>query len=315
MTTMEFACDRVDDSTLARAAQWLEEHGRAPLASWLLVDAALVDGARLSSLSKTAGFAWVNSLERSSLAVFGDRAPRLLTVRDAGHAPELLQSLTLPDRTAPAFSFFTSAAPTSELQDLFGYLALPEVEGGLELHCRFADTRVLPSLLRTLSPAQARRVGSLIDEWRWFGRTNNIERWGASTNAMARDADSPESMPRIGLSNQQFASILDAGEADLVFSSLVDKTPEVVPKKHRGQFHSVLQTHLDAATRRFVVQPPDRLQFVVLCLTCGEQFDRHPDLEPTWKSVRESKASLVALMKTWSDQLWHELEGLAEPAR
>lgn len=311
---MEFACDRVQDATLASAAEWLGRPAGAPLASWLLVDAALIAVGRLSSLSNAAGFAYVNSLGRCPLAAFGDQAPQLLAVRDAGQALELVRGLMFPDRTAPAFSFFRSSASISDLQELFGYLALPQVEGGLELHCRFADTRVLASLLNTLSPAQALRVGALISEWCWFTRTSEIDRWFAADGEQP-GADTPDPQPRARLTDQQFTSMLDAGEADTIFSSLIEKTPELVPEEFRGQFHLILQKYLDAATRRFVSQPNDRLQFVVLCLTVGEDFDRHPDLDATWRSIRKSEASLSELMKTWSDGLWNELEGLAEPTQ
>ena len=309
---MDFACDRIQDATLVSAAEWLGRPTGAPLASWLLVDAALIEGSRLSSMSKEAGFVCVNSLDRCPLVAFGDRAPQLLAVRDAAQALEFVRGLMFLDRTTPAFSFFRSAASISDLQDLFGYLALPQVEGGLELHCRFADTRVLPSLLRTLSPAQVLRVGALITEWSWFDRTNDIDRWSAADGEQP-GAHTPDAMPRARLTDQQFASMLDAGEADMIFSTLIEKTPEVIPEEFRGQFHSILQKHLDAATRRFVTQHNDRLQFVVLCLTCGEHFDRHPDLVSTWRSVRKSDASLSGLMKTWSNGLWKELQGFTEP--
>ena len=311
---MEFACDRVQDATLARAADWLEMPTREGSKSWLLVDAALVQRGRLSSLADAAGFAYVSSLARSTLAAFSDRAPQLLAVRDAAQAMELVRGLMLSDRTAPAFSFFRSAASIADLQDLFGNLALPRVEGGPDMHCRFADTRVLPSLLKTVSPIQALRVGSLISEWIWFNRTNEIGRWSVAGGEPLA-AYTPDALARAELTEQQFASMLDAGEADSIFCALVEKTPEVVPENFRGQFHTILQKHLDAATRRFVVQPTDRLQFVVLCLTCGGDFDRRPDLESTWRSIRESKASLSERMKTWSDELWNQLQALAEPSQ
>jgi len=307
VNAMEFACDAVQEATLASAAQWLGSHAKSSLASWLMVDAALLDSARLSTVVAAAGSQCVNSLGRSPLAVFGDAAPQLVAVHDEAHALELLSRLAFRNRTTPGFSFFVSAASISELQNLFGYLALPVVEDGLELHCRFADTRVLPSLLRNLSPPQASRVAEVIDEWRWFGRTNDIDRWCA-LDVVAQSDSTPDASPRITLKNTQFASMLDASEADTMFSILVDKTPEVVASERRGQFHARLRRHLGVATARCVTQPADRLQFVVLSLTCGEHFDLHPSLESTWKSIRESKTSLTGLMKAWSDELWSELQ-------
>ena len=311
MSTMQFACDPLQNSTLDRAAAWLETE--APSVCWLLVDAAVVDSAWLASVAADAGTACVNSLARSPLVVFGDQAPQLLAIRRATQALEVVRRLAFPDRTAPAFSLFKSEVSVSQLQDLFGYLALPLVEGGLELHCRFADTRVLPSLLRTLSPAQAARVAVSIDEWSWFSRTNDVDRWSAKDRRRA-GVYTPDANARIALTNEQFASMLDASEADTIFSTLLDKTPEIVAKKHRGEFHARLQQHLDVATDRSVVQPADRLQFVVLGLTCGADFHRHPDLLPTWRSIQESTASLVELMKTWSDKLWGELQANTKPA-
>jgi len=102
--------------------------------------------------------------------------------------------------------------------------------------------------------------------------------------------------------------MLDASEANSIFMLLLQSTPELVAEHQRGAFHAKLSSYLGTATTMRVAQLPDRLQFVVLSLTCGANFYQHPDLDSTWIAVREQGASLAELMKSWSDELWATIE-------
>lgn len=56
-----------------------------------------------------------------------------------------------------------------------------------------------------------------------------------------------------------------------------------------------------------MTQAPDRLQFAVLSVYCGEDFYRSPALAATWHEVAQG-ANLKELMKAWSPEIWKALE-------
>jgi Domain of unknown function (DUF4123) len=310
---MQFACDPIEAQAIAQAAHWLSERSEA--ASWLLADAALIDGKRLAAILKSLGWSAMNAFASSPLSAFGDQAPQLISLpRETTVVQQGFARLVAIDSSAPALSGLKSIAPATELQRLFAYLAQARVDGDFDVHCRVADTRVLPSLLRAISPVQERRIAAVIAGWQWFGRDGGIQRWSPSVGGAAGD-QAADTMDRLNLTGKQFASMLDASEADGIFTLLLDKTPEVVPDRQRGQFHAQLRRHLATATALAVTQPPDRLQFVVLSLTCGEDFHRNAGLQSTWQAVRERSARLAELMESWSDDLWDSLQRTAGSAR
>ncbi len=304
----EFATNPVERSSMTQAAGWLAAV-QAPSRPWLLIDAALLDVEALSSALRRSAWTGINALATTPLAAYGPQAPQLIPLpEDASAIAEGLRRSIFRNPNAPAFSWFASAEPVKHLQALFGYLAQVRHDG-MKLYGRWADTRVLPALLAALSAPQAQRVAQAISQWQWFDRSGRIDAWASpDPDPQLQEADPG---PHLELNAGQFASILDAAEADGLFLQLLETVPQLVPKTGRAQFHRHLEAVLTAATELHVTGNPDRLQFVVLSLTCGDGFHKHPDLVVTWAAVREQQASLTALMKHWSDELWTALEGAA----
>jgi hypothetical protein len=93
-----------------------------------------------------------------------------------------------------------------------------------------------------------------------------------------------------------------------MFTLLLDNTPELVPASQRGQFHQILAEALAGATTRKLQTANDRLQFVILSLSCGPGFHLHADLAATWAAVKDRSTTLSDQMKQWSDELWTSLQ-------
>jgi Domain of unknown function (DUF4123) len=281
----------------------------APLSAprWLLIDPALLDGQRLKQLFAMTGWPTHNTLAGSPMEAFGDKAPQLVSLpSDTEQAHVAVRRLMALNPVASAVSLVTSRAALSELQQLFGYLAQARIDGDLQVHCRFADTRVLPHLLAALAAPQLARVSKEILQWVWTDHLGRAARWSAK--AAATDAAALDLAPQLELDARQFSTMLDASEPDTVFSLLVDNTPELVPAQNLGDFRDELSTILKQATTRRLTTPNDRWQFVVLALSCKHAFDDHPGLQTTWQAVAKG-ATLVDQMKLWGDELWAQLEG------
>lgn len=304
---LEFATDPIDPLHLAHAVQAMVDAQPSSVGLWLLVDAALLDPARLASVLRRNEWSHVNALANTPLEAYGARGPQLLELPlDDEVRTEGLRRLATIDPAAPAFSWIASSHAAADLQACFGYLAQARHDG-LKLHCRMGDVRVLPTLLATLAVPQARRVAQAISQWQWFDRSGAVV-----GNWLAADGkdDVADARDHLELDASQFATLLDASEADGIFAQLLETVSQLVPQTDRAAFHQRLQRALAVATRLHVAGNPDRLQFVVLSLTCGDDFYQHPDLSDTWKTVAQG-SSLSGLMKGWSDALWKALEGKA----
>lgn len=304
---MEFATDPIDPVHLAHAVQAMADARPSSFGLWLLIDAALLDPARLASVLRRNGWTHVNALAHTPLAAYGAQGPQLLELPpDDEVRAEGLRRLATIDPAAPAFSWLASSHSVADLQACFGYLAQARHDG-LKLHCRMGDARVLPTLLATLAEPQTRRVAQAIAQWQWFNRS------GASVGnwlAVVGEEGAADAGDHLELDATQFAALLDSSEADGIFAQLLETVSQLVPQSGRAAFHQRLHRALEVATHLHVVGNPDRLQFVVLSLTCGDNFYQHPDLSDTWKAVAQG-TSLSSLMKGWSDELWKALEGKA----
>ncbi|WP_172583663.1 DUF4123 domain-containing protein [Cupriavidus taiwanensis] len=166
---MEFAVDvLIPEAVAAQIVQWQSE--QEGLSQWLLVDAMLVDFARIQATMRKRGWSIHNVLEHSRFAAFGDMAPHLigLPTGDA-HAQTQIRQLIASGAAAPAFSWLASSQPMEKVCQTLAYLAMVQVDGDMELHCRFAGTRILPELWRVLTDSQRRRVTQNIASWGCLG--------------------------------------------------------------------------------------------------------------------------------------------------
>jgi Domain of unknown function (DUF4123) len=302
---MHFASNLRADSAVS---EWLgTSDSTPPVSVWMVVDAALVDTKRLKQIAGSLRWNMSNALEGSALERFGAQGPQLIEMNgDASAVTAGLKRLIDIDKRAPAFSVIESPVPLKELQSLCGYLALAQVDGDLKVHCRFADTRVLPHLLNALSAPQLARVSMAITRWSWVDHLGQNRQW--ATPARALTTGLADASPHLELNMAQFNALLDASEPDTMFSLLTENTPELVPADARGDFRDALAAILATANGLMLTSPNDRWQFVVLSLSCGVKFHEHPELQPMWLTIKQGTSTLVDEMKLWGDALWAELE-------
>lgn len=304
MNQIMFANESPNPGQRDELMAWVLDSVRVPM--WALVDTALLPHTRITSLARQANVPLINAFSQSDLKAFGDSAPHMMRLpADGGAAGDLVQALLKQAGSATAVSLMKCSAIQSELLDLFSYLGKTSIEARrTPIHCRFADTRVLASLLPVLTTKQRQRVGAVVAQWCWTGRQGEPVVWMAD----AVGAGNVDDRATLRLSIEQFRAMQRMAEPDLIFAMLAQKTPEIVPDHGRGGFHATLQRILRTADGLEVKQPRDRLQFVVLALTCGEDFYLLPELQEVWHNVAKYDESLLDLMQNWSDDLWQRLE-------
>jgi hypothetical protein len=301
--------ERPDSRVIEQMATVL---GRRAGTVWLLIDTALLDRDAWIRWLLRSGFPHDNAFQGSRLAAYGDHAPRLIRL-DAGAANKAtLASLARLTASAPAVSFIQPQLATDlgHIQRVLAYLAMVKIEQREKaVHCRVADTRVLPQLLSALDPSQLAPVADAIANWRWYGRRNSVEE-----RCLERPATPLTPPSALHLTINQFRLVQRAAEADGVYLLLRERVPELVPRSDPGRFHARLQDYLDQASEYALTGAEDRLQFVVLSLSCGDSFHRHPSLAPAWRAVRAG-STLVGQMRLWDEASWAALQsGRAAPA-
>jgi hypothetical protein len=294
-------------------ASWLAAPPQGHSA-WLLIDVAAVGADVLARACLQFGWAPQNAFARTALAIYGDHAPHLIALQpnDASLAGKLGQLMAA--RPVPAYSGLMSALPIESLRPVLAYLGRAIVDDEA-MYCRFADTRVLPALLKRLTPQQAAKIAPAIAQWCWIDPLAAIGVWqNAPPEPKAPRPVAPEDRS-IHLSPAQFAGLLRAAEPDAIFAQLLDVVSALVPASGRGDFRGRLDAMLQAADGYEIEGNPDRLQFVVLSLTCGERFHRHPLLQDMWKAVRAKTISLSAAMAQWAPSTWAALGNQEEAPR
>ncbi|PPV04663.1 hypothetical protein XBLMG947_4131 [Xanthomonas bromi] len=307
MSEFFFANTPADDQQLARLADALMLHDAPAGRLWALIDVALVGAERFGAFRKRMKFQTYNALAESSLVAFGQHAPHFLECPEDQEAlHDTIRQLYRFAGSATAVSWLWSDQSRITLQRMAGYLAKVQIEDKkAPVHCRFADTRVLPHLLQVLTPIQSLPVRDAVSAWYWLGREAGTEAW--RPHDTVADGAGPAPAP-LRLSIGQFRAMQVAAEPDALFSSLLDKTPELVPADDRGQFHRLIQQLLQTANALSLSTQQDRLQFVTLSFSCGNDFYEIPALQPVWNSIAQHKIGLCDSMRSWGDAIWNALE-------
>ena len=306
MSEMFFAYQKPTDEQISAIVEQLYVQARPP--AWALIDMALLTPEQRDSLNRQARWGMpFNAFKATSLEAFGDQAPHLLELpADTQPLRNALLYLFRLAGDAPAISLLRGVDSQVPLQHTFAYMAKVRIEQRkAPVHCRFADTRVLPELLGCLTTSQRLRIAFAIQSWYWPTREGALAAWqGAigATEIKMRDDSST-----LQLSVKQFRRMQHAAEPDSIFLMLCQQTPELVPAVARGAFHAKLMRMLATAEALGIKEIKDKLQFVVLSLTCGEDFHAVQALQPTWVKVAEG-GHLHLLMQAWSDALWEQLD-------
>ena len=303
--TSVFANNALSPAALASLAVTISSSGVPP--TWAVVDAALVDAGPFQALIERSGGSIVHGYAGSDLAAFGDRGVLLVPlVRDRVRQAAQIERLLELGNGATALSWLSTTADVPALQALCLYLGMVSINDRKQpIHCRFADTRVMPALLEQLDASQVARVRSVVDQWAWVDRQGHYAHWAP----VASSVGPADRHVHLHLGIDQFRALRRNGEADAIFTLLWEQTPSLVPgAQMRGDFYFDLVRILETASQFNVNDLKSRLQFAVLSLGCGEDFHTLPALGPTWEGVGAGEYLLVDKMPLWGNAIWEQLE-------
>lgn len=298
---MRFAYTPHKNAIEPQVIDWVERMISVDRKVLVLLDGSMM-AARDMSYLKSRGFDFKPALAGSIFDEYGMQGPLIGMLIE----PHLESLRVLLQRTdgIPGLSLISSSQSQAQLCERLIWLAKVDTEDGQSLHCRFADTRVLPSLLGLLRPEQHNHLAEVISEWAWIGRDATFEeRRIRTTETQKRIADDEP----FDLDAKQYERLLNEAEPDMVFQMLAEKMPDVVPEMPPHQTHVRLANMLSSARQYGLADFPDLFQYAVVGLVTQDDFDQNPVLAPTWARIKAGKGRFGELAVQWSEEIWNSL--------
>jgi hypothetical protein len=210
-------------------------------------------------------------------------APVLLSLPDA---PETqltwLHELAGQCAGKPMLSLLHSALPAATLAAHLRPYLRARTKDSLEWPVRWADTRVLPALIATMTPTERTHLLAPLQAWITTDRQGEIIQWQGQGNPYPEAVDF-DCWP---LEDSRFANLVDEAEADAVIASLHETQPDLFDAQAPASNHACVKRHLVIATQNAIAGAGARRHFAMLALCLKDDFSTHPALLHLLKRIR-----------------------------
>lgn len=288
---------------------WLAQSANNTSVPYALLDMSMLDATAHRRLERAVGPS-IELLAGTAYAAYGELGPRLFALSLADMAA--LERLVSVTDACPALSVLEIAAHAGapDLRAL-QWLADAQSADGTRLFCRYADTRILPKVLTALDPTQKAWLARTIRRWAWVDRDGSLE----SIDFTPTDSTAPpHDETRIHFDDAQFNALMQAAEADTLFDVLHDQSPEIIPAADPATLWHRLDALLGIARTHGIDDAPDQLQFITLAWSASEHFHTLPALAETFNATRSGSKRFADAVAEWNDDIWNQIEALAEDA-
>ena len=276
-----------------------------------LVDASMVNTQSLISLVKANQSIVTPILSDTPMESYGVHGPILWSIGTESF--DLLLKLLKLSNKKPALSLIRRRADVDikTLRDILRWLALIETEEGLQLYCRYADTRVLPALLDQLDAPQHQVLSESIQTWRWIARDGaKLEERHFLRNTISQHLNLLSA--HLKLSNAQYNQILLLSEADMVSQILIERMPDLLSNGLSGEFHQRISAILDRARAKGLHELNDFFEYAVVALSTYDDFAEHVCLQELWGAFQKERQSFGDWAAAWPENIWQDLEKTAQ---
>lgn len=259
--------DDLPEQMLAALCQLREQRQDQPLHCYVLIDGAF-DESLLSTLP------WRRSVACSLYA--GTRleglklvAPHLLRLEEKPEKQLVwLKNLVEACAGKPMLSILASALSADRLSAYFKPYLLARTEDSLEWPVRWADTRVLPSLLAAMTLAEHQHFLSPIHAWFSSNRQGQLVQWFGAGNPASELAD----FECWSVNESCFSRLLGDAEADAVIGQIDDRRPDLLVDGKPADIHVRVARQLEIATHYHLSAASERLHFAMLGLIYSPGF-------------------------------------------
>ncbi|MDY0955813.1 DUF4123 domain-containing protein [Stenotrophomonas rhizophila] len=206
-----------------------------------------------------------------------DIAPLLVEYPESDPNLRLEAEIAQLAAAKPAVSLWWSALEPELLArhfHAFHLIKVPE-KGGREMLLRWYDTRVLPELLRVLTPAQRFAFLSGVERLEYYDRFGDSQSW------LLPELEAKElpALTPLQLSDAQYAALLDACEPDVAIAQLRRVIPDEMRRLPYRALHPFVMHHMKETVAHGVDQVDDHVQYLLLALYTSGGCRAHPAVE------------------------------------
>lgn len=199
----------------SKLTDWLAQSANKTSTPYALLDMSMLDATAHRRLDQAAGPS-IELLAGTAYAAYDELGPRLFALSLADMPA--LERLISATNARPALSVLEIAADAGapDLRAL-QWLADAQSADGTRLYCRYADTRILPNVLKVLDPTQKTWLARTIRRWAWVDRDGSLK----SIDITPTDSSAPpHDRGGIHFDDAQFGTLMQAAEADTLFDVL-----------------------------------------------------------------------------------------------
>lgn len=262
--------------------QALRERAQVSVYNYILLDASF-------DQNLPTAFPWRQHVEGTlyddtRLAELKAVAPHLLRLPDN---PE--KQLTWINELAkacagkPMLSVLCSAVPAEELIAHFRAYLQARTEDSLEWPVRWADARVLPILITSLTSAECTHFMAPIHAWSCLDRSGEILEW--SGDGLPNPA--PPDFDCWPLDDARFSHLVAEAEADAIIGALHDTHPDLFDELEPAMAHAIVKNSLPLANLYCLESAGSRQHFAMLALMLDEKFAEHPAMQAVLNKSRK----------------------------
>lgn len=262
--------------------QTLCEQAQPPVYSYILFDASF-------DQNLPTAFPWRRHVEctlydNTRLAGLKAVAPHLLKLpNEPEKQAPWLNELAASCSGKPMISVLCSAIPADALIAHFRPYLLARTDDSLEWPVRWADMRVLPTLITALTPTERNHFMAPIHTWSCLGREGEMLEWigNGSQNPAPADFDC---WP---LDDARFSHLVAEAEADTITSALHETQPDLFDGLEPAMAHAIVKNNLRLANWYGLEAAGSRRHFAMLALMLNDEFAEHPAMQAVLNQCSE----------------------------
>lgn len=260
----------------------LREQAQLPVYSYILLDASFDQN--LITTSPWRRYFEGTLYDNTRLAGLNAVAPHLLRMPDEGkkQAP-WLNELATSCSGKPMLSLLYSAVPAEALIAHFRPYLLARTEDSLEWLVRWADARILPALIASLTPTERSHFLAPLHSWSCLGRAGEMLEWTGNGSQDPIPADF-DCWP---LDDARFSHLVAEAEADAIIGALHETQPDLFDLRDPAANHACVKTHLAIASRFGIDGAGSRQHFAMLALMLKDDFTEHSAMQAVFKRTHE----------------------------
>ena len=228
--------------------------------------------------------------------------PQLLEIHtaSASAAQEEINRLLALRGNRPMLSLWVTTWGPEELAKQWRPFVSAQLEDDSSYLLRFADTRVLHSLITVLTPAQyAHFVPGATQIWM-------PARSGPYIATASQAQGEPAPCTQLLLDKTQFNTLMDRAEPDAIIDRMTEGDAAAYASAKGADLHSFVSAQIDRARSHHITQTPDLVTYCELAWTMGPAFDQDEAVNKALMNLTPSKR-LSEVLPQVPAKVWERL--------